>query len=197
MSAKPKTKKSNYNTSECLDTNSEKKENLYKKCPFCFKQAEYSTEWVIRSPCCDSFIHVQCMEGTVFLPSKREVYCPICTKPKKEKENSLVRKAKEKVTDRNNKPTDAKFQWDALYSYITKNQKTLENKTSAKNVFESLRKTCKQTKDKKKVSKMWTNFFMSQDQIIRYEMLKSMGWSIYDLSRELKLCWSDLLKLGF
>lgn len=55
----------------------EKKRN----CFICQESIDFSIEWKIKCPDCRSNFHMKCMEGSAFLKSRKEIYCPVCTDP--------------------------------------------------------------------------------------------------------------------
>lgn len=153
------------------------------KCLFCNKRVNHKLQWCIRSPCCSSVFHLSCMENTVFLPSKKYIYCAKCTRP----QTCTVADAVSQLKESYEMPSrECPELWDAL-------RKHMEAQTEDKDAFKQKWKASIE----KNSSQEWTNLFTTQRPKIRYDTLTSIGWDIPRLKHCMNLSWEDLVKIGF
>src|SRR6056297_3095931 len=98
------------------------------KCIFCLQVISKDTEWIVEAPCCSSSINLQCMTLTVFMPTKREIYCPVCTNPKKEKKEwSTSHTSKKYIREKN--PASSSELWGSFSAFLDNTYKSnLETK---------------------------------------------------------------------
>lgn len=61
-------------------------------CGICHETVSKPTSWVMRAPCCGSLFHAECMEGSIFLPSRKFFYCARCVEPRPPSVTTLVQK---------------------------------------------------------------------------------------------------------
>jgi hypothetical protein len=202
------------------------KEDISKICGICHETVSKQSSWIMRAPCCGAFYHGECMEASIFLPSRKLFYCARCLEPKPPYATTLIQKKKmvrkKYLSSLDASTIDSKQALDMLHQHLQQNIK-LRVATSNK----KSKKMSKSKKRKNKSSLVETNvsnqallakfqkewerwlsvpvensykldFLKTRKPPVRYNTLLSLGWTLEDIYLNVTNQWDGLVtSLGF
>jgi hypothetical protein len=179
-------------------------------CFICQEPINFCAEWKIKCPQCRSNFHMKCMEGSAFLKSRKEIYCPVCTDPdagKREKSSEREEQQQQQQQQQHVKVSKDKTWKNEWESHASEKVVSLRYKimhkmkrrsTSEKSFEKKWKKIVENDGDGGIKMQKEITFLLNQiKQNTRYDTLTRAGWRIPDIYFGISSNFRDLCDMGF